>query len=131
LGIEIVEVTPEPTRISLASVHDRSEGGLRVGADDAGHVRARTDCDRDAAHDRWGSGFDSIPPHCHEAFRQNGSGWAEQMVNIDAMSPRRRDAALQRSAPIFAALGEVTRLRVVARLSDERPLSITQLTEGS
>lgn len=47
------------------------------------------------------------------------------------MSPRRSNAALQRSAPIFAALGDATRLRVVARLSDEGPLSITQLTEGS
>src|SRR5258708_22706408 len=47
------------------------------------------------------------------------------------MSPRRSNAALQRSAPIFAALGDGTRLHVVARLSSEGPLSITQLTEGS
>jgi DNA-binding transcriptional ArsR family regulator len=46
------------------------------------------------------------------------------------MSPR-GSAALQRSAPIFAALGDETRLHVVARLSAGGPLSITELTEGS
>jgi DNA-binding transcriptional ArsR family regulator len=35
------------------------------------------------------------------------------------------------SAPLFAALGDETRLRVVARLCEEGPLSITQLTEGA
>jgi DNA-binding transcriptional ArsR family regulator len=35
------------------------------------------------------------------------------------------------SAPLFAALGDETRLRVVARLCEEGPLSITQLTEGT
>jgi DNA-binding transcriptional ArsR family regulator len=34
------------------------------------------------------------------------------------------------SAPLFAALGDETRLRVVARLCEEGPLSITRLTEG-
>lgn len=47
------------------------------------------------------------------------------------MSPRQSNAALTRSAPIFAALGDTTRLRVVSRLSSEGPLSITELTEGS
>jgi DNA-binding transcriptional ArsR family regulator len=32
---------------------------------------------------------------------------------------------------VFAALGDDTRLRVVARLCEEGPLSITRLTEGS
>jgi DNA-binding transcriptional ArsR family regulator len=32
------------------------------------------------------------------------------------------------SAPLFAALGDETRLRVVARLREEGPLSITRLT---
>jgi DNA-binding transcriptional ArsR family regulator len=41
------------------------------------------------------------------------------------------NAALKRSAPTFAALGDATRLHVVARLAGEGPLSITQLTEGS
>jgi DNA-binding transcriptional ArsR family regulator len=35
------------------------------------------------------------------------------------------------SAPLFAALEDETRLRVVARLSEEGPLSITRLTEGA
>lgn len=37
----------------------------------------------------------------------------------------------RRAAPVFAALGDEVRLRVVARLSDEGPLSITRLTEKS
>ena len=36
-------------------------------------------------------------------------------------------ARARRSAPIFAALGDETRLRIVARLSREGPLSITAL----
>jgi DNA-binding transcriptional ArsR family regulator len=35
------------------------------------------------------------------------------------------------SAPIFAALGDETRLRLVSRLCDDGPMSITGLTEGS
>lgn len=35
------------------------------------------------------------------------------------------------SAEVFAALGDDTRLRVVTRLSEEGPLSIARLTEGS
>src|SRR6476469_4458493 len=47
------------------------------------------------------------------------------------MSPRQSTLALRDSAPIFAALGDATRLRVVARLSGGGPMSITELTEGS
>lgn len=39
--------------------------------------------------------------------------------------------AWRAQAPVFAALGDETRLRVVARLSDEGPLSIARLTEGT
>jgi len=35
------------------------------------------------------------------------------------------------AAPVFAALGEPTRLRLVARLSVDGPLSITRLSEGA
>lgn len=35
------------------------------------------------------------------------------------------------SAPLFAALGDETRLRVVARLCREGPLSVTKLTDGT
>ena len=37
----------------------------------------------------------------------------------------------QPTAPIFAALGDETRLRLVARLSTEGPLSIASLTAGT
>jgi DNA-binding transcriptional ArsR family regulator len=36
-----------------------------------------------------------------------------------------------RAAPVFAALGDETRLGLVARLSSDGPLSITRLTAGS
>jgi DNA-binding transcriptional ArsR family regulator len=40
-------------------------------------------------------------------------------------------AAPQGSAPLFAALGDVARLRIVSRLCDDGPMSITRLTVGS
>jgi DNA-binding transcriptional ArsR family regulator len=39
-------------------------------------------------------------------------------------------AALRKGAPVFAALGDETRLRILAKLSGGGPLSITQLTDG-
>ena len=50
------------------------------------------------------------------------------------MSSRRSSAqaaALVHSAPVFAALGDQTRLRLVARLGTEGPLSIARLTDGT
>lgn len=47
---------------------------------------------------------------------------------------RRSSAAetrLAEAAPVFAALGDATRLRVVARLSVDGPLSITRLSDGA
>jgi DNA-binding transcriptional ArsR family regulator len=38
--------------------------------------------------------------------------------------------ALPSAAPIFAALGDRTRLKIVARLCGEGPLSIARLTDG-
>jgi DNA-binding transcriptional ArsR family regulator len=46
------------------------------------------------------------------------------------MSASRGGAALQ-AAPVFAALGDTTRLSLVRRLSTEGPLSITRLSQGS
>jgi DNA-binding transcriptional ArsR family regulator len=47
-------------------------------------------------------------------------------------SGRRRSApAFRRSAPLFAALGDATRLRIVRRLSARGPLSIVRLTAGT
>jgi DNA-binding transcriptional ArsR family regulator len=40
-------------------------------------------------------------------------------------------AAPKRSAHLFAALGDATRLRLVSRLCDGGPMSIARLTEGS
>ena len=49
------------------------------------------------------------------------------------MSPSRSGAALQApaAAPVFAALGDPTRLRLLRRLSADGPLSITRLSEGT
>lgn len=44
--------------------------------------------------------------------------------------PRDSSAALAISAPVFAALGDAQRLRLVARLCHEGPQSIARLTEG-
>lgn len=38
---------------------------------------------------------------------------------------------VSRAAPVFAALGDETRLALVARLSSEGPLSINRLTAGT
>lgn len=53
-----------------------------------------------------------------------------------AAAPRLRRQASARqglhdSAPVFAALGDETRLQIVARLCAEGPLSITRLSEGA
>jgi len=40
-------------------------------------------------------------------------------------------AAPKDSAPLFAALGDKTRLRLISRLCEDGPMSITRLTTGS
>lgn len=52
------------------------------------------------------------------------------------MSTRRRSGAtlarqLRAHAPVFAALGDETRLRLVERLCASSPLSISQLSDGA
>ena len=49
------------------------------------------------------------------------------------MSPRnpKQSVRIEAHAPVFAALGDKTRLLLVAKLSDGRRYSIAQLTEGS
>jgi DNA-binding transcriptional ArsR family regulator len=44
---------------------------------------------------------------------------------------RMTPAALGHAAPVFAALGDETRLKLVARLGSSGPQSIAQLAEGS
>jgi DNA-binding transcriptional ArsR family regulator len=39
-------------------------------------------------------------------------------------------ATLRKGAPVFAALGDPTRLRILAKLSRGGPLSIVQITDG-
>jgi DNA-binding transcriptional ArsR family regulator len=58
------------------------------------------------------------------------------MSRSRSAAPRlRRQASarpgLHESAPVFAALGDETRLQIVARLCAEGPLSITRLSEGA
>jgi uncharacterized protein YndB with AHSA1/START domain/DNA-binding transcriptional ArsR family regulator len=74
------------------------------------------------------SGFDKIPSDRRfEAFRMNDRGWTQQMKNIESyVAPQR-----QAQAPVFAALGDETRLSLVARLCTGQAHSISQLTEGS
>ena len=43
----------------------------------------------------------------------------------------RRSSKAKSSASLFAALGDKTRLRLVSRLCDAGPMSITRLTAGS
>jgi DNA-binding transcriptional ArsR family regulator len=44
---------------------------------------------------------------------------------------RKRASQLQGAAPVFAALGDENRLRIVARLCDDGPQSIADLTQGA
>jgi len=47
------------------------------------------------------------------------------------MSPRSSAARRTDAAPVFAALGDRTRLRLVTRLCDDGPLSISRLSDGA
>ncbi len=47
------------------------------------------------------------------------------------MPSSRTIAGLKRSAPIFAALGDEIRLRLISRLCEDGPASIARLTKGS
>lgn len=47
------------------------------------------------------------------------------------MSRSRGVAALKEAVPVFAALGDTTRLSLLGRLSADGPLSITRLSEGT
>jgi DNA-binding transcriptional ArsR family regulator len=47
------------------------------------------------------------------------------------MSPPEIPSELVETAPVFAALGDATRLALIDRLSTDGPLSITRLTAGS
>jgi DNA-binding transcriptional ArsR family regulator len=53
------------------------------------------------------------------------------MTRTTLQRERARTKALRASAPIFAALGDETRLTIVARLSSGAPQSIAALTDGA
>ena len=52
-------------------------------------------------------------------------------LNARSESPRTKRPGIEKTALIFAALGDETRLRIVARLCEEGPLSIMRLTNGA
>ena len=56
--------------------------------------------------------------------------WSRSRVTSPARR-RRAGAALGHAAPVFAALGDETRLAIVARLSSGGPMSIVRLTIGA
>ena len=47
------------------------------------------------------------------------------------MSPRASTARRAEAAPVFAALGDRTRLGLITRLCDDGPLSIARLSDGA
>jgi DNA-binding transcriptional ArsR family regulator len=47
------------------------------------------------------------------------------------MSRRPRELAAAAAAPVFAALGDATRLSILTRLCEGQPQSIAQLTQGT
>ncbi|MGA9568054.1 MAG: metalloregulator ArsR/SmtB family transcription factor [Candidatus Korobacteraceae bacterium] len=50
---------------------------------------------------------------------------------MSRISRKRDPAKLRAHAPVFAALGDETRLALLARLADGMPRSISELTSGS
>jgi len=54
-----------------------------------------------------------------------------KQLSATAGSPRTSRRTIKKTALIFAALGDETRLRLVARLSADGPMSIARLTEGA
>ena len=127
IDIEIVEVTLERTfayrwhPYAIDPKVDYSSEPI-----DARHLHARIDGDGKDAHDRRVG----LRQHPAASPRRGVPDGRNSWSTSSAMSLRRSSAALKRYAPIFAALGDATRLHVLARLSSEGPLSITQLTEG-
>jgi DNA-binding transcriptional ArsR family regulator len=51
-------------------------------------------------------------------------------MSAKQLERQRRAPRIEKTALIFAALGDETRLKLVARLSSDGPMSITRLTEG-
>ena len=76
------------------------------------------------------TGFDRIPvARRAKAYRENEAGWTGQFESLRRYVARRRRAAA--SAPVFAALGDENRFRLLSRLGGGEPMSICRLTAGS
>jgi hypothetical protein len=76
------------------------------------------------------SGYAALPHNLRQhSFRINDAGWNDQVYNsrhtwmLDAEHARRM-------TPIFAALGDTTRLYLVHRLAEGQPQSIAHLAGG-
>lgn len=65
------------------------------------------------------------------ASRDSRAATAAIDHNATAAIDHNAAAALDHTAPVFAALGDPTRLRLVARLGREGPLSISRLSAGA
>jgi DNA-binding transcriptional ArsR family regulator len=65
-------------------------------------------------------------PVGRNSFRALKNMSRKQRSSVSARNARRRPRA-----PVFAALGDETRLTLVAKLSSGQPYSISQLTRGS
>ena len=106
---------------------------LLGGADDARRVPARGGRRGHAAHHRR-VGLRPTPeraprrgvPHERAAAGPSSSATSSAM----SRRPSAAAARLAGAAPVFAALGDETRLRLVARLCAEGPLSIVRLSAG-
>jgi DNA-binding transcriptional ArsR family regulator/uncharacterized protein YndB with AHSA1/START domain len=79
------------------------------------------------------SGFDSNSP-IHEGLTSCGATEKVGRFNpaiLPLMSPPEQSLLPAEAAPVFAALGDPTRLHLLSRLVGGRPLSITQLAGGT
>src|ERR1700758_1579747 len=62
--------------------------------------------------------------------RGGGAGWCKCSRSPLSRPRRARAVPPGESASVFAALGDETRLRLVSRLCDDGPMSITKLAAG-
>ena len=109
-------VPNEPTTLVVFELEDAPDGTL---VDRRGD-RLRPVCRRRATTRR----FARIPT----AGRSRWSRWSVMSPHTRKRQPG--DAAIRASAPIFAALGDDTRLRIVGRLSADGPTSIAAAHRG-
>ena len=79
-------------------------------------------------------GFDKLPAHRRDtAFRATARAGRSRCRTSPSISSNMPSAAavLRTRASVFAALGDETRLGLLAKLTNGEPLSIARLTEGT